>query len=180
MDIEINECLELAELMDIANICQEINECESDMEFEDRYEIDESTTSNDERWEVSTDLSFSDESDNDLELSDCELEDQSDILQCFINIIELDCILNSNCDDKQLKRRKKRWGVHPINQLRKELGHFENLINEMLIHDHDKFFNYTRMSPEIFDHLLNLIAPKITKSAPNAIPAKFRLLLTLR
>lgn len=119
--------------------------------------------------------------DVDESVDDPETADESlDILQCFINIIELDCILNSTNDDKQLKRRKRRWGVHPNNQLRKELGHFENLINEMLMNDHEKFFNYTRMSPAIFDHLLTLVAPKITKCAPNAIPAKFRLLLTLR
>lgn len=102
----------------------------------------------------------------------------ADILQCIINMIELEYILNN---DAQLKRRRKRrWGVHPINQMRNEHGHFQNLFEEMLSHDHEKFFNFTRMTPERFYHLLELVEPKITKYAPNAIPAKCRLLITLR
>lgn len=102
----------------------------------------------------------------------------SEILQCIVNMIELEYILNKNVEVKQRKRR--RWGVHPINQLRREYGHFENLCEEMSAHDPEKFFNFTRMTPERFKHLLTLVGPKITKYAPNAIPPKGRLLLTLR
>ncbi|KAJ6649068.1 Protein ALP1-like, partial [Pseudolycoriella hygida] len=124
-----------------------------------------------------TDLEESD--DDDVRSAYVDVNDL-DILHSFIHVIELNYIINSTEESRHLKRRKRRWGVHPINQMRKELGHFENLVNEMLIHDHDKFFNFTRMSPNIFDVLLDLISPKITKFAPNAIPSKFRLLLTLR
>lgn len=101
-----------------------------------------------------------------------------DIVQCIFNMIELEHVLNN--DDEECKIRCRRWGVHPINQMRREQGHFENLITEMLLYDPEKFFNYTRMSPDRFDYLLALIGPKITKTAPNAIPAKCRLLITLR
>ncbi|KAG4073459.1 hypothetical protein HA402_000683 [Bradysia odoriphaga] len=113
---------------------------------------------------------------NDIQV---DADADNEILQCIINLIELEYMLQ---DDSPKKRRKgeRRWGVHPINQMRQEQGHFNNLFEEMLAHDHDKFFNYTRMEPERFQHLFELIESRITKCAPNAIPAKCRLLLTLR
>lgn len=176
MEVDANECLEILQILDIVNLCEEIGDVESDIED---YFLENSSISDEPFSESDDDTdsdAYMDESDDDPERT----EDDMDILQCFINIIELDCILSLASDDTQLKRRKRRWGVHPINQLRKELGHFENLVKEMLMNDHEKFFNYTRMSPAMFDYLLNLVGPKITKFAPNAIPAKFRLLLTLR
>lgn len=83
----------------------------------------------------------------------------------------------------QLERKPKRvrrWGVHPINQLRQEHGHFEKLFQEMRMHDQEKFFNFTRMTPKIFDDLLSLVGPLITKTSSNAIHPACRLLLTLR
>lgn len=103
----------------------------------------------------------------------------TDVLQCIINLIELEYVLQDN-GPKTRRKGERRWGVHPINQMRKEQGHFHNIFEEMLAHDHEKFFNYTRMTPERFQHLFELIEWKITKNAPNAIPAKCRLLLTLR
>lgn len=106
-------------------------------------------------------------------------ETDINILQCIINLIELEHVLQDDCPKKR-RKGERRWGVHPLNQLRKEQGHFHNLFEEMLAHDHEKFFNYTRMTPERFQHLFELIEWKITKNAPNAIPPKCRLLLTLR
>ncbi len=130
-----------------------------------------------------SDCDVSDQEVNDTEcISNEQMEDgdtDTDILQCIINLIELDYILQDNCP-KTRRKGERRWGVHPINQMRKEQGHFYNLFEEMLAHDHEKFFNYTRMTPGRFQHLFELIESKITKIAPNAIPAKCRLLLTLR
>lgn len=53
--------------------------------------------------------------------------------------------INDNRDTGRIGRRR-RWGVHPINQLRREHGHFANLISEMQLGDNDKFVNYTRLS----------------------------------
>lgn len=101
------------------------------------------------------------------------------IMQCIINLIELEYILRD--DDPRVRRKgERRWGVHPLNQMRRELGHFDNLFKEMLAHDHEKFFNFTRMTPERFHHLFDLVESKITKNSPNAIPPMCRLLLTLR
>ncbi|KAJ6642669.1 Protein ALP1-like [Pseudolycoriella hygida] len=160
MAIETKECLELLEVLDIVNTCNKIQANESDMELENYVdaEIPDSTDDVVMECEIdSADTSFSDTNDDleTLETGDGDV----DILQSFVNIIELHCI--TNCGEepsKDLKKRKRRWGVHSINQMRKELGHFENLVQEMMIYDHDKFFNYTRMSPAIFDHLLKYLA----------------------
>ncbi|XP_037045774.1 uncharacterized protein LOC119081134 [Bradysia coprophila] len=111
------------------------------------------------------------------------LEDDDDIsiniMQCIINLIDLEYILQA--DNPEVRRKgEKRWGVHPLNQMRREQGHFENLFKEMLSHDQIKFFNFTRMTPERFQHLFELVETKITKTSPNAIPPMCRLLLTLR
>lgn len=101
------------------------------------------------------------------------------IMQCIINLIDLEYILQA--ENPEVRRKgEKRWGVHPLNQMRREQGHFDNLFKEMLAHDHEKFFNFTRMTPERFQHLFELIETKITKNSANAIPPKCRLLLTLR
>lgn len=117
------------------------------------------------------------------EKDDLEEENDDDtsinIMQCIINLIDLEYILQSE-NPKVRRKGEKRWGVHPLNQLRREQGHFDNLFKEMLTHDHEKFFNFTRMTPERFQHLFEMIEFKITKSSPNAIPPKCRLLLTLR
>ena len=58
-----------------------------------------------------------------------------------------------------------------------------NLIKELSMWDHEMYFRYMRMSPSRFEHLLTLIAPKITKKTTNyrePIPPDQRLSLTLR
>lgn len=101
-----------------------------------------------------------------------------DIIICYTILLEcLDMLVGTN---RVFKVRQRRWAVHPINQLRSEYGHFHNLVAEMRQQDKDKFFNFTRMSPEMFDDLMNLVRPRITKYSSNAIPAECRLLITVR
>ena len=71
--------------------------------------------------------------------------------------------------------------VHDIFKKRNTLGE-QKLISE-LREDTEKFFSYFRMSPQQFDELLRLVAPKITKKNTNwrpAISAEIRLAITLR
>lgn len=135
----------------------------------------ESANTNFDEFNISDVSDEEEEVNNDEEMEDAD----NDILQCIINLIELEYILQDDCPKKR-RKGERRWGVHPLNQMRREQGHFHNLFEEMLAHDHEKFFNYTRMTPERFQHLFELIESKITKNAPNAIPAKCRLLITLR
>ncbi len=97
-------------------------------------------------------------------------------MKCLVDMIELEYILQEQCP-KQRKMVKRGWGVHPINQMRREQGHFHNLFKVMQTYDHEVFFNYTRMSPERFDHLFELIETGLTKNSPNAMTVKCRLLL---
>ena len=61
-----------------------------------------------------------------------------------------------------------------------------NLIKELSMWDHEMYFRYMRMSPSRFEHLLTLIATKITKKKKKttnyreSIPLDQRLSLTLR
>lgn len=63
------------------------------------------------------------------------------------------------------KRKPKRYGIHPIFQLRKSQGFYKNLIDEMRLHDPYMFYNFTRMSPASFDKLLSLVGPHIQKKS---------------
>ena len=70
------------------------------------------------------------------------------------------------------------WWVHPSNQKRNLTG----FINE-LREDPKKFRNFTRISIESFEHVLNLIKFRIQKNNTyfrKSIPPEERLLITLR
>lgn len=61
-------------------------------------------------------------------------------------------------------------------------GASDNLIIEMQLSDDLKFFNYLRMSPSMFNKLLEIVGPFIEKQKVirNPIPARTRLQVTLR
>lgn len=61
-------------------------------------------------------------------------------------------------------------------------GASENLIEEMRQYDQEKFYNFLRMPPHLFDELLMILEPYITKqnAVREPISAKTRLELTLR
>ena len=66
----------------------------------------------------------------------------------------------------QVKYRKRFW-VRPFNRKRKQQGDYANLIREMQLGDHTSVFKYFRMSPEVFESLLHVVAPFIIKSDLN-------------
>ena len=81
------------------------------------------------------------------------------------------------------KRQKKRFWIRSIFKSRKTNGEFCNLIQELRTNDRQYFFRYFRMNPERFDHLLELVRPRIEKQNTRfrkAISAEERLALTLR
>lgn len=172
MDTEIDESEEYvlyAEFLELANAAAFGN-----VDDEDEYNISDES---DQEFDFENIVDVV----NDEQLMDVNDEiDEShiDIMQCIINMIEIEHILQNDFPEER-RKSERRWGVHPLNQMRREHGHFHHLFEEMLAHDHDEFFNYTRMTPGRFQHLFELIETRITKKAPNAIPAKCRLLLTL-
>ena len=73
--------------------------------------------------------------------------------------------------------------MRPIFQLRTEQGDYYNLLEEMRLTDTEKYFNYLRMTPEMFDELLSAVGPIIAKNEnyrDDVISSGQRLTLTLR
>jgi hypothetical protein len=85
---------------------------------------------------------------------------------------------------KQEKEARHRIWVRPIFTERRRLlqGDSDNLVKEMELADHEMFYNYCRMSTELFDQLLNIVGPHIEKQnvIRDPIPARTRLLVCLR
>lgn len=74
----------------------------------------------------------------------------------------------------------RRWWVRPVNRNRHTQGFNLNLFRELLISDHEEFFGYTRMWPEQFEFLLNLVRPYLEKrSIRTPLSPRLRLALTL-
>lgn len=80
-------------------------------------------------------------------------------------------------------RKKRKFWVRPMftHEMRHLQGASDNLVVEMQITDREKFFNYFRMTPEVFEELLTLIEPRIQKKevCRILISPRTRLQLTL-
>lgn len=77
----------------------------------------------------------------------------------------------------------RRWWTRPLNSVnkRREQGATMNLLREMRQNDDESFFVFTRMNFALFDKLLRLIGPSISKISPReSISPQERLLITLR
>ena len=86
-------------------------------------------------------------------------------------------------EQENVKKQRKFW-VRPIftHEMRIFQGASDNLVIEMQTTDREKYFNYFRMSPELFEELLTLVGPRIQKKQVCRIPIspRTRLQLTLR
>ena len=79
-------------------------------------------------------------------------------------------------------KKKKRFGVHPINRQRENRGVMARLYPQ-LVDDEEKFFNYARMSRTSFEELIGILHDSLRLQETNfrkPIPPRERLLLTLR
>jgi len=82
---------------------------------------------------------------------------------------------------KKKQTKRKRWIKEWIAK-RKEYTHL-NILNEIKLSDPKDYQNYFRMSDVIYNQLLNMLRPFITKMDTNmrdSIPANERLAVTLR
>ncbi|XP_018370991.1 PREDICTED: uncharacterized protein LOC108766295 [Trachymyrmex cornetzi] len=83
-----------------------------------------------------------------------------------------------------MNKRKRKYWVRSIFSIERRLaqGASNNLVNELEQRDHEKFFNYFRMEPVLFEKLLQLVGPSITKQSAvrEAIPPETRLHITIR
>ena len=66
----------------------------------------------------------------------------------------------------ELDQGKSTW-VRKIWKQRKQQGHYDNLIQEMRLRDHEFFLNYFRMVPSMFDELLRLVGLSLVKKTTN-------------
>jgi hypothetical protein len=73
----------------------------------------------------------------------------------------------------------RRWGVHPLNREREEKGYLVNYCENLEAYP-DRFYEYTRMTPEDFNRLFDFVSLRITKFGRKAIPPKLKLFATLR
>lgn len=81
-----------------------------------------------------------------------------------------------------MRKGLRAYWVHPMNRLRLDKGEFYTFYPEAR-HFHEKFFRNYRMSVQQFDHLLQLIVPRIQGQDMNfraAISLEQKLVVTLR
>lgn len=74
----------------------------------------------------------------------------------------------------------RRWWIRLVNKRKRGQGFDLNLFHELIVSDHEEFFGYTRMWPEQFEFLLNLIRPYLEKrSIRKPLSPRLRLSITL-
>lgn len=65
---------------------------------------------------------------------------------------------------KKTRRRRRRWGVRPINKNRNNDGLYATLIKDMWQYDEEEFFGYTRMTKNQFKCLVQLMSLDLQKN----------------
>ncbi|XP_077507599.1 uncharacterized protein LOC144118568 [Amblyomma americanum] len=61
------------------------------------------------------------------------------------------------------QRKKPRWWVRPVFMARKQEGLYHTAMRRMREGDHDLFFKFYRMTPELFDELLSVVATDLSR-----------------
>jgi hypothetical protein len=63
---------------------------------------------------------------------------------------------------RKMRRKVRKFWVHPVLQNRTQGGHFYNSFSELRQYE-DRFYNYFRMSISSFDTLANILKNKIQR-----------------
>lgn len=77
----------------------------------------------------------------------------------------------------------RRWWTRPWLLRRDDLGAYNTLMSELRVEDQDSFLNFLRMSPGVFDELVEKVTPYIKRENTTfrkAISPGMRLAITLR
>lgn len=99
------------------------------------------------------------------------------ILQIWTNFQKLLLLVNNR------RKVRRRWWVKPhlFSEIRNNVGAHAKLFTYFRTSDHDEFFEMTRMSVHQFDHLHELLKPKLLKrSRREPLPTELRVAVTLR
>ena len=86
---------------------------------------------------------------------------------------------------RRRRRRRHRWWVRPWLTVERRLqyGQYETLMQELRNEDVISFKRYMRITPEMFDEILQRVAPRIQKQDTrfrSALPAGLKLAITIR
>lgn len=98
------------------------------------------------------------------------------VLLIKVEILKLKLLLRK-------KRKVRRWWIKPhiAPNMRDTFGAHKKLFKYFLISNHEEFFKFTRMSVQQFEHLNNLLAPRLQKrSRRKPLPPEIRVAVTLR
>lgn len=77
----------------------------------------------------------------------------------------------------------RKWWVNPINLLKKQQGHHQNLIREMALQDREQYRNFLRLHTDDFYHIAEKVRPYIQRMDTQfreAISVEERVEITLR
>ena len=88
-------------------------------------------------------------------------------------------------DHRRRRRRQRRWWTRPwlTQERRLQFGQYSTILAELREGDTSSFKNYMRMTPEMFDELLQRLAPRLQKSDTNcrkALDPGLKLAVTLK
>jgi len=84
--------------------------------------------------------------------------------------------------DSEIRRNARKFWVRPIFTIERRVaqGASNNLVQEMIFEDREKFFNYFRITPETFEKLLQIISPHIQKQFVIREPISARSPISIR
>ena len=103
------------------------------------------------------------------------------LMQTTINLIHLVVILAQ--PTKKKRRRKRSVWVRPWISQRPQLGIYDRLLVELRNEDPQAFHNFMRMTPAMFDEIVERLAPRITKKPTicrRPLPPGMKVAITLR
>lgn len=116
---------------------------------------------------------------NKLKQSSCVFEKQ-ELRRKIVKLYSLYIITERNENNK----KKRKYWVRRIFSIERRFqqGASENLVKEMLAEDTEKYVDYFRMAPQLFEALLTLVGPVIAKEhvVREPISPDTRLQITLR
>ena len=86
------------------------------------------------------------------------------IIHCVLIVLLLE---SRRLLQRENRGNQRRFWVRPIITARKTYGCYHTLVQELRLGDREWYFKFIRMSPERFEHLLSLVAPRISKQKTN-------------